>query len=97
MESQTNLNAIQRSKHKVPRLYAVTLYNDDITTMDFVVELLVKIFHKSTVEASSVMMQVHQMGKGVAGIYTYDIAITKKMQADRMAAEKGFPLRLTVE
>jgi len=78
-------------------MYAVTLYNDDVTTMDFVVELLVKIFHKNTAEASTVMMQVHQAGKGVAGIYTYDIAVTKKMQADRMAAEKGFPLRLAVE
>ena len=97
MESQANVNTLQRNKHKIPRLYAVTLYNDDVTTMDFVVELLVKIFHKSTVDASAIMMQVHQVGKGVAGVYTYDIAVTKKMQADRMAAEKGFPLRLAVE
>ena len=78
-------------------MYAVTLYNDDVTTMDFVVELLVKVFHKTSADASAIMMQVHQIGKGVAGIYTYDIAVTKKMQADRMAAEKGFPLRLSVE
>ena len=97
MESQNNVNTLQHTQHKIPRMYAVTLYNDDVTTMDFVVELLVKIFHKNTAEASTVMMQVHQAGKGVAGIYTYDIAVTKKMQADRMAAEKGFPLRLAVE
>ena len=97
IESQSNTKTLQRTEYKSPRLYAVTLYNDDITTMDFVVEMLVKIFHKSTVDASNVMIQVHQMGKGVAGIYTYDIAVTKKMQADRMAADKGFPLRLSVE
>ena len=97
MESQSDISALQRTRHKVPRMYAVTLYNDEVTTMDFVVELLVKVFHKNTAEASAIMMQVHKDGKGVAGIYTYDIAVTKKMQADRMIAEKGFPLRLAVE
>jgi len=97
MESQSNVNAEIDARYKIPRMYAVTLYNDDITTMDFVVELLVKVFHKTTADASAIMMQVHQIGKGVAGIYTYDIAVSKKMQADRMAAEKGFPLRLAVE
>ena len=86
-----------KTETKLPRMYAVILHNDDITTMDFVIELLVKVFRKSTAEASNIMMQVHQQGKGVAGIYTYDIAVTKKIQADRMAAEKAFPLRLTVE
>ena len=97
IESQSNTKTLQRTEYKVPRMYAVTLYNDDITTMDFVVELLVKIFHKNTADASTVMMQVHQTGKGVAGIYTYDIAVTKKTQADKLAAEKGFPLRLGLE
>ena len=97
MNMDPNQAVLERTIYKAPRMYAVTLYNDDITTMDFVVEMLVKVFHKTTAEASTVMMQVHQQGKGIAGVYTYDIAITKKMQADRMAAEKGFPLRLTVE
>ena len=97
MEPRENIGIIQETRYKIPRMYAVTLYNDDVTTMDFVVELLVKIFHKNTAEASAIMMQVHKEGKGVAGIYTYDIAVSKKMQADRMAAEKGFPLRLSVE
>jgi ATP-dependent Clp protease adaptor protein ClpS len=78
-------------------MYAVVLFNDDITTMDFVVDVLMKVFHKSAVEASTVMMDVHQQGQGIAGIYTYDIAITKKAQADRMSAEKGFPLKLAVQ
>lgn len=95
MESQPNVE--QRSKFKVPRMFAVVLHNDDVTTMDFVVDMLVKIFGKNTADASSIMMQVHQTGKGVAGFYSYDIAVSKKMQAERMAAEKGFPLQLTVE
>ena len=82
---------------KLPRLYAVVLFNDDITTMDFVVDMLVKVFHKTAAEASVIMMQVHQQGRGVAGVYTYDIAVTKKMQGEQMAAEKGYPLRLGVE
>jgi len=97
MASQTILENESKNRFKVPRTYAVVLYNDDVTTMDFVVDMLVKVFHKNTAEASNIMMQVHQQGKGVAGVYTYDIAVTKKMQADRMAAEKSFPLRLTVE
>jgi len=97
MGTQTTIEPVVDKRYKLPRTYAVVLYNDDITTMDFVVDVLVKVFHKSTAEASIVMMQVHEAGKGVAGIYTYDIAVTKKMQADRLAAEKGFPLKLTVE
>jgi len=97
MESESNIKTLNDTRFKIPRMYAVTLYNDDITTMDFVVEILVKVFHKTTADASGIMIQVHEMGKGVAGIYTYDIAVTKKMQADRMATEKGFPLRLAVE
>ena len=97
MGSQINLETVQEIHYKTPKLYTVTLYNDDITTMDFVVELLVKIFNKTTAEASIIMIQVHEKGKGVAGIYTYDIAVTKKIQADQLIAEKGFPLRLEVE
>jgi len=81
---------------KTPKMYAVILLNDDVTTMDFVVDLLIKVFHKSTVEASAVMMQVHENGQGIAGVYTYDIAVTKKIQSDRMASEQGFPLKLTI-
>ena len=78
-------------------MYAVILLNDDITTMDFVVALLVKIFNKQPAEASSVMMEIHHNGQGVAGVYTFDIAVTKKAQADRFSAEKGFPLRIGIE
>ena len=80
-----------------PKMFAVVLHNDDITTMDFVVDLLMRIFHKSTVEGAEIMMSVHENGKGIAGVYTYDIAVTKKRQADLMSREQNFPLRLSVE
>jgi ATP-dependent Clp protease adaptor protein ClpS len=82
---------------RMPSMYAVVMYNDHITTMDFVVDILVKIFHKTTFEASNIMMDIHERGQGVAGIYTYDIALTKKVQADQLSAEKGFPLKLVVQ
>ena len=80
-----------------PKLYAVIIHNDDITTMDFVVDVLMQIFNKSTVEAASLMMDVHEKGHGIAGVYTYDIACTKVMQTNQRAAEKNFPLKLTIE
>jgi len=81
---------------KEPRLYAVVLHNDDFTTMDFVVDLLIKLFGKSAQEAAQVMMAVHENGEGVAGIYPFDIAVTKKLLAERKAAEESFPLRISV-
>ena len=80
-----------------PKLYAVIIHNDDITTMDFVVDVLMQIFNKNAVEAASLMMDVHEKGHGIAGVYTYDIACTKVMQTNQRAAEKNFPLKLTIE
>lgn len=79
-----------------PRLYAVVLHNDDYTPMDFVVEILAKIFRKGPAEAEEVMLLVHNEGSGVAGVYPFDIAVTKKAQAERSAGEKGYPLKLTL-
>jgi len=94
-ETQVNVRSIVDLRE--PKMFAVVLHNDDITTMDFVVELLVRIFHKTTVEGAEIMMNVHDSGKGVAGVYTYDIAVTKKLQADLLSREHGFPLKLTVD
>jgi ATP-dependent Clp protease adaptor protein ClpS len=96
METQTLLQSEQDTAVRMPHQYAVIIHNDDITSMDFVVEILVKVFHKTPVEASNLMMAVHKEGQGVAGVFIYDIAVTKKYQAERRAAEKGFPLRLTL-
>ena len=79
-----------------PERYDVILHNDDFTTMDFVVMLLVSVFHKSEAEANSIMLNVHNNGQGVAGTYTYDIAATKIKKSVSMARAEGFPLRLSM-
>ena len=87
----------QRTNLKEPRRYKVTIYNDDFTTMDFVVMVLVQVFLKSEEEAQAIMLQVHHSGKAVVGIYSYDIAVSKARKATNMAREQGYPLRQTVE
>ena len=87
----------QRTDLKEPRRYKVTIYNDDFTTMEFVVKILVQVFLKSEAEAEALMLQVHYSDKAVVGIYSYDVAISKARKATNMAREAGFPLRLTVE
>lgn len=80
-----------------PRMYKVIIYNDDYTTMDFVIEVLVSIFSKNVPEAVKIMFSVHKKGSGVAGIYSYDIAATKIKQTQNMANKSGYPLKLTME
>ena len=87
----------QRTDLREPRRYKVTIYNDDFTTMEFVVKILVQVFLKSEAEAEALMLQVHHSNKAVVGIYSYDVAISKARKATNMAREAGFPLRLTVE
>jgi len=82
---------------KKPNMYKVILLNDDYTTMDFVVEVLITVFHKSATDATQIMLDVHQKGKGVVGTYTYDIASTKIAQVEQMASERGFPLVAVME
>ncbi|MDR1531584.1 MAG: ATP-dependent Clp protease adaptor ClpS [Clostridiales bacterium] len=96
MARQTVLRRETAEIVKTPEMYIVVMHNDDYTTIDFVVEVLMKIFHKSSAEASAIMMEVHTRGEGIAGMYTYDLAVTKKAQAERLAGERNFPLRLSV-
>ena len=78
-------------------MYRVILLNDDYTTMDFVVEILMSVFHKDPFEATQIMLDVHQNGKGIVGVYTYDIAKTKVTQVEQLAKEKEFPLGIIME
>ena len=78
---------------KAPPKYAVILHNDDYTTMEFVVEVLKRFFHKTRDEAVQIMLKVHQTGEGIAGIYSLEIAETKVTQVTEYAHAKGFPLR----
>ncbi|MEK7850732.1 MAG: ATP-dependent Clp protease adapter ClpS [Deltaproteobacteria bacterium] len=86
----------ERKTQKPPH-YNVFLLNDDYTTMDFVVHILEKVFRKSTIEATQIMLQVHKNGKGLAGIYSRDIAETKVDAVHRLAREREFPLKCEVE
>lgn len=87
----------QRQKIEEPPLYKVLLHNDDYTTMDFVVMVLETIFHKSTTEATKIMLNVHQQGMGVAGVYTREIAETKLAIVHDVSQKNEFPLRCTME
>jgi ATP-dependent Clp protease adaptor protein ClpS len=84
-------------KEKTPDLWNVVLHNDDYTTMEFVVEVLEEIFHRSPAEAFGIMMRVHHEGQGIAGVYPFEIAETKAAAAQDAARKAGFPLRASVE
>jgi len=82
---------------KEPEEYRVYLINDDFTTMEFVISILMTVFHKNLPEATKLTLEVHRKGRGMAGTYSYDIAITKIQQVHAMARQRGFPLRCTME
>ncbi len=81
----------------VPRRYKVIFHNDDYTTMEFVVEVLKRYFHKTDAEAVHVMLTVHKTGAAVAGVYTRDVAETKAQEVMTYARDNGMPLLLTTE
>ena len=87
----------RKERVKPPRQHAVVLLNDDFTTMDFVVEILKTFFGKTESQAARIMLDVHQKGKGVAGVYSKDIADTKAMQVCEVAQAAEFPLKAVSE
>jgi ATP-dependent Clp protease adaptor protein ClpS len=88
-----------RTERKVqkPKRYKVVLHNDDYTTMEFVVFILMSVFHRSETDAVQIMLHVHKNGLGVAGVYTREVADTKVAQVEALAREHEFPLRCTTE
>ena len=80
-----------------PPMYKVMLLNDDYTTMEFVVEVLVYVFHKSPEDATRIMLNVHRKGVGICGIYPYEVAETKVNTVETLARENGFPLKCIME
>ncbi len=80
-----------------PTLYKVILLNDDYTTMEFVISVLETVFDKSPAEAYRIMMHVHQQGRGIAGVYPWDVAETKTETVTSLAREAGYPLRAVTE
>ena len=95
-KEQSQIRERQQTNLREPRRYKVIIYNDDFTTMEFVVMILKEVFLKSEEEAEALMLQVHHSDNAVVGIYSYDIAVSKTRKATTMAREQGYPLRLTV-
>ncbi len=87
----------RKPKLEKPKLFKVLLHNDDFTTMEFVVFVLRFVFNRDETEAISIMLQVHNEGVGVAGIYPYEIAQTKSQKAINLAKAREYPLLCTVE
>jgi len=96
---QTGENVAEKEKQetKEPSLYRVILLNDDYTTMEFVVYVLETVFHKTTPEATRIMLNIHKKGAGMCGVYTREIAETKVATVHDLAAENKFPLKCTME
>lgn len=80
-----------------PPLYRVFIHNDDYTTKNFVVQILMMVFNKSADEATQIMWQAHHHGTALCGIYPFEVAETKVQIVAEAARESGFPLQLTIE
>jgi len=93
MATRTNLEHETVVETKYPKKYKVYLLNDDYTSMEFVVDILISIFHKSISDAQQTMLVIHKKNRSLCGIYTHEIAETKVMQVHRKAKESGFPLK----
>lgn len=96
-DTSFNQQTKQKTQTKKPKMYKVVLHNDDYTTMDFVVEVLIIVFHKNVADATKIMLDVHKKGKGIVGVYTQDIAITKVKEVEQLAREREFPLKASIE
>ncbi len=80
-----------------PQLYKVLLLNDDYSSMEFVIDILMTVFHKSYEESEKIMLEVHKQQRGLCGVYPFEIAETKVSQVTKIAREQGFPLKAIME
>ena len=97
MPANTAFSIKESTRIKEPKRYLVVMHNDDFTTMEFVVEVLVDLFHKDEATAETIMLTVHLSGQAAVGEYPYDIAVTKVSAAMERAKAQGFPFRMSVE
>lgn len=96
-ELETDVVTRKQTRVKKPRQYKVIFYNDDYTTMEFVVFVLETVFHRGPAEAAQIMLRIHKQGTGVAGIYPREIAETKVETTIELARTEGHPLMVTME
>jgi len=91
------LDAEDTQKIELPRKYKVILHNDDYTPMEFVVRILIEVFKKDELTATNIMLNVHNQGHGICGVYTYEIAETKVARVLNLAQQHEYPLKATME
>jgi ATP-dependent Clp protease adaptor protein ClpS len=96
-DSKIKAGISNRTRSEQPPMYKVILHNDDYTSMEFVVEILMNVFGKSLEKATQMMLNVHNRGKEICGIYPRQIAETKVETVHHLAGNKGFPLKSTLE
>lgn len=97
MPYESKFELVNEVSIKYPKKYKVYILNDDYTSMEFVVEILMDVFHKTNEEAQNIMLEVHKKDRGLCGVYIHEIAETKVMQVSKKARESGFPLKATME
>jgi len=97
LSTREDADVLLEEELKEPRRFRVLLHNDDYTSMDFVVAVLIDIFRKSREQAMSIMLSVHEKGIGVCGVYTAEVAETKVAMVHARARAEGFPLRCSME
>jgi len=98
-ETWTGSKVEEKSRTQIdePSMFRVLMHNDDYTTMEFVVDVLEAVFHKTPPEANKIMLNIHMRGVGTCGIFPFEIAETKVAKVHRMAKQEGFPLRCSLE
>lgn len=95
--NESAVGVLDRVVVQPPRMWNVVLFNDDTTSMEFVILILMQVFHKSLDDATDIMMNIHENGRGVAGTYSHEIASTKKDETIAVARSNGFPLQVEIE
>ena len=97
MATSTSITEKTRVRVKEPKRYKVIMHNDDFTSMEFVIFVLMNIFNKNEMEANDLMMKVHKGGSAMVGTYSYDIARSKVEETTLLARQEGFPFKVTME
>jgi ATP-dependent Clp protease adaptor protein ClpS len=97
LKSRVDRAVKRKNVLKEPCLYRVILLNDEYTTMDFVIDIIMLVFHRSEEEATAIMQDIHKNGRGLVGVYAEDVARTKAAQVGALARSKQFPLACLVE
>ncbi len=96
-DEQSGVATVKKTKLRPPKMYKVLMHNDDYTTMEFVVLVLQKFFNKNSAEAQAIMLEVHNRGFGLCGIYTYEVAESKVAKVTKYARDNGHPLKCSTE